>query len=290
MKTKALILVLVAAFIVPFNAQAQLGSKLKKRLEEAVSKTAGKDTTGQAENTEQEDSGRQLNLPNLGIGRVTAAYDNNYDFRGLIKMRTEVYNKGKQEAVMDIDTWLNADLGNLGMEGSNIATGEGQAANFVAVVDMKNRVMITITDLNGSKTGIIMPIPDSLEAGNSGTPPEENIKITKKGGTRTICGYRCEEYEITEEEGKLVSNVWVTDELKIKGDRKLLGNQQGMPRNYGLAGLNGSMMASETYDKGVLTSKTEVTEVDLNATHSISLEGVSLMQMDMSKWMKRKNK
>jgi hypothetical protein len=288
MKTNAFILIIAAAFLMPLNAQAQLGSKLKKKLQETVTKVAGNDTTAEAEG--EEDSGRQLNLPDLGIGRVTVAYDNNYDFKGLIKMRTELYNKGKQESVMDIDTWLNTDLGNMGMESSAQASGEGQSANFSAIVDVKNRVMITITDINGTKTGIIMPIPDSLEADNSNTTPEESVNITKKGGTRTICGYKCEEYEIIEDEGKLVTDAWVTDELKIKGDSKLLGNQQGMPRNYGLAKLNGSMMASETYEKGVLASKSEVTEVDLKATHSISVEGISMMQMDMSKWMKRKNK
>ena len=47
-------------------------------------------------------------------------------------------------------------------------------------------------------------------------------------------------------------------------------------------------MASETYEKAVLQSRTEVTEVDLDASHSISLEGVSLMQMEMGKWAQKK--
>jgi hypothetical protein len=80
----------------------------------------------------------------------------------------------------------------------------------------------------------------------------------------------------------------VTDKLEFKGNKKLLSGQQGMPATYGKAQLKGSLMASDTYEKGVLASKSEVTEVDLNATHSISIAGVSLVQMDMSKWLQKK--
>lgn len=294
MKAKVFFLILAAAFIVPYNAQAQLGSKLKKKLEEAVTKAAGKDSTQQADRTvgedAQENAGPRFSLPNLGIGKVTATYDENYDFRGLIKMRSELYEKGKQENVLDISMWFNAEMGNIGMESSSVTTQEGQTGNAVAIIDSKNRVMITVAVVDGNKSGIIMPIPDTLaaDAVNQPSTAEEDITVRKTGGTRTICGYKCEEYEITEEKGRLVSHHWITDELKFKGNKKLLSGQQGMPASYGKIKSDGSEMASDTYEKGVLTSKSEVTEVDLNATHSISVAGVSLIQMDMSKWLQKK--
>ncbi|NLE35439.1 MAG: hypothetical protein GX622_10080 [Bacteroidales bacterium] len=57
MKTKGFILILAAAFLLPLNAEAQLGSKLKKKLEEKVSKALGTEIAGEAEeaqNDEQE--------------------------------------------------------------------------------------------------------------------------------------------------------------------------------------------------------------------------------------------
>jgi hypothetical protein len=128
-----------------------------------------------------------------------------------------------------------------------------------------------------------MPIPDSLDTDEEVTEPENDVTVRKTGKTKTICGYRCDEYEITEDNGKLVSNVWATDELKFQDSQRLFGNQKGMPRNYGKNSVKGVMMASETYDKGKLSTKSEITKVDMNASHTISTAGVSLMQMEMNR-------
>lgn len=132
---------------------------------------------------------------------------------------------------------------------------------------------------------MIMTVPDSLmDDREEVTVTGGTVTIRKTGGTKTICGYRCDEYEVTEEEGKLVSTVWATDDLRFPGSRKMMGKQQGMPRGYGHGEIKGVIMASETYEKGKLTTKSEVTKVDLNATHSISVAGVTLMQMDIGRW------
>ncbi|MFN2335777.1 MAG: hypothetical protein ABR560_02315, partial [Bacteroidales bacterium] len=76
--------------------------------------------------------------------------------------------------------------------------------------------------------------------------------------------------------------------LKLPGGSKLMETQKGMPRSYGQGRIKGAILASETYEKGKLTTKSEVTKVDLNAAHSISVEGVSLIQMDMGRWGQKK--
>lgn len=292
MRTKGFILFLAAAFLLPLNAEAQLGSKLKKKLEETVSKALEKEVaeevTGQDSLAEQED--RQMDLSRLGIGKVTASYDENYDFRGMMRMKTEIYDKGKHEGTMDADLWFDAVKGNIGMESQTVTDDDGQSISAVAIVDSKNKVMITWAVMEGGKTGMIMPIPDSLatETGEEVAETEDAVKIRKTGGSRTICGYRCEEYEVTEEDGKVVSNVWAADDLKLPGNRKLMGTQQGIPRSYGQGKIKGAILASETYEKGNLTIKSEVTKVDLNAAHSISVAGVSLIQMDMGRWEQKK--
>ncbi len=292
MKTKGFILFLAAAFLLPLSAEAQLGSKLKKKLEETVGKALEKeveeDTTGL--DSQAEPAERQMDLSKLGIGKVTASYDKNYDFRGMMRMKTEIYDKGKHEGTMEADVWLDAGKGNLGMESMTLTDDDGQSINAVTIVDSKNKVMITWAAVEGGKTGMIMPIPDSLvaETGEEVAETEDAVRIRKTGGSKTVCGYRCEEYEVTEEEGKVVSNVWASDDLKLPGSRKLMGNQQGMPRSYGQGQIKGAILASETYEKGKLITKSEVTKVDLNATHSISVEGVSLIQMDISRWGQKK--
>lgn len=293
MKTKGFILLLAAAFLLPVSAEAQLGSKLKKKLEEKVSKALGNETAEEAQNEEQaaeEREERSFDLSKLGIGKVTASYDENYDFKGMIRMRTEMFDKGKPEGTMDIEMWFNADKGNLGMESQTLTDEDGQSVKAVAIVDSRNRVMITVAEMESGTPGIIMPIPDSLAAATNeeAVYDDTGVEIKKTGGSKTICGYRCDEYEITEEDGKLMTRIWVTEDLKMPGDYRLFENQQGMPKGYNKLPVNGAMMASETYEKSELQSKTEVTEVDLHASHSISLEGVSLMQMEMGKWAQKK--
>lgn len=287
MKTKVFILFLAAAFMLPVNAEAQLGSKLKKKLEEKVSKALGNETAEEGQNEEQateERSERSFDLSRMGIGKVTAAYDENYDFKGMMRMKTEMFDKGKTEATMDIEMWFNADHGNLGMESQTLTDGSGQSVKAVAIFDSRNRVMITVAEMETGTPGVIMPIPDSLAAGTEEADHDDTGVVTKKtGGSKTICGYRCDEYEITEEDGKLVTRLWITEDLKMPGDFRMFENQKGMPRGYDKLPAKGATMASETYEKSVLQSKMEVTEVDLDASHSISLKGVSLIQMEMGR-------
>lgn len=300
MKTKIFLFILLAAFLVPVTTQAQVGNLLKKKLEQAVTSVKSnteKETAKEVESNVEEKQAQQdttnqgkqskFKMPGMGFGKVTAKYDENYDFKGLIKMRTEVYDKGKQSGVMDIDTWFNSNTGCVGMETSTVQSDEGESVSGTVIVDTRNKVMITYAIVNGGKSGMIMIIPDSTA--NTGAAAEgepENIKVRKTGNTRTICGYHCDEYEVLEDKDNVRSLVWTTQEVNFKGNSKLLENQKGMPRNYGQ--LKGVMMASETYEKGTLSSKMEVTKIDMDATHSISTKDATLMQMDMSKWGQKK--
>ncbi len=288
MNKKGFIFILVAAFLLPVSAEAQLGSKLKKKLEETVNKALGPDSTVQDNQPAEEE--RQFDMSKLGVGKVTAKYDENYSFKGMMQMKTEIFDKGKPAGIMDVDIWFDAANGNIGMESQTSSDDAGQPLSATSIVDSKNMVMITWAVTEGGTTGMIMTVPDSLisDTGEEVTATEDAVTVRKTGGTKTICGYRCDEYEVTEEDGKMVSNVWATDDLKLPGNKKLMGNQQGMPRGYGQGKVKGAILASETYEKGKLTTKSEVTKVDLNATHSISLAGVSLIQMDMGKWGQKK--
>ena len=287
MKTKLCIIILLAAFMVPYQLNAQLGKKLKEKLEQTINKATGNsDTTETDEGQEGEAAeGRRFGLQNLGIGKVTASYEDNYDFKGMMRMRTEVYDNGKAGETMNIELWFDAGKGNVGMESQSVTDDEGNSARASAVIDMTNRVLITVAVADGGKTGIIMTIPES-EVAVTGEEPDtqtENLSISKTGGTRTICGYRCEEYKVTDEDGKVMANYWATDNLKLSGNQRFFENQQGMPRNPGQDKIKGAIMASENYDDGDLVAISEVTKVDLNATHSISLEGVPMIQMEMSR-------
>ncbi|MFN2335776.1 MAG: hypothetical protein ABR560_02310, partial [Bacteroidales bacterium] len=116
MKTRGFILFLAAAFLLPLNAEAQLGSKLKKKLEETVGKALGEEAAEDSTVQDDQPAGeqRQFDLSKLGVGKVTAKYDENYSFKGMLQMKTEMFDKGKPAGVMDSDIWFDAANGNLG--------------------------------------------------------------------------------------------------------------------------------------------------------------------------------
>lgn len=291
MKTKFYIIILLAAFLIPVPVRAQLGSKLKQKLEQTVNKVTGRSDTTQAgeATTDEEREKRQFDMSGMLGGNVTAEYDDTYDFKGMMRMKTEMFNKGKPEDAMDVELWFNADKGNLGMESRTVTDEEGDSMKATAIIDGINKVMLTIAESDEGRSGVIMPVPESEgEVAEQGETEEASVR--KTGNTRTICGYRCEEYVMTQDDGDLITKAWLTDDLEIPGNQKLLGKQQGMPGNFGSDQMKGALMASETYNKGELTARTEVTEVDLNARHTISVEGVSLMQMNPGRWMNRKNR
>lgn len=294
MKNRTYIIFLLLALIVPLNTQAQAGSILKKKLEQAKQKKSGTEDEKKAEENQQEgenpDAKPAFDMSNLRIGKVTAKYEENYDYKGLIEMRNELYEKGKQKAIANINMWLDENTNSLGMENTTTDSKDGETLSAVVIVDMKNKTMLMYTIVDDAKSGMIMPLPDSLVADTSGVNEEltDKTKIRKTGNTRTIVGYRCDEYEVTEEGVDETSNVWTTDDINFKGNKKLLGGQQGMPKSYGKGKLKGMTLASETYEKGQLTSKMEVTKIDFNATHSISTEGASLIQMNFLKWGQKK--
>jgi hypothetical protein len=300
MKTKTLLFILIVAFLIPVNTQAQVGNLLKKKLEQAVTsvkKNTEQETAKEVEGNIEEKAAQQdstqpgkpskFNMPGLGMGKVTAKYEENYDFKGLIKMKTEIYDKGKTSGVMDIETWFNVSTGSVGMESSTVESENGEKVSATAIVDTKNKVMITYAVMNGAKSGMIMLLPDSASNTQTASGQEpQDVKVRKTGNTRTICGYHCDEYEVLEDKDNVRSLVWTTQEVNFKGNTKMLESQKGMPKNYGQ--LKGVMMASETYEKGTLSSKMEVTKIDMDATHTISTKDASLIQMDMSKWGQKK--
>jgi hypothetical protein len=294
MKTRTYIIILLLACIIPLNSPAQVGSALKKKLEQAVQKKPGTQDEKKADENQQEaenpDEKPAFDMSRLGIGKVTTKYEENYDYKGLIEMRSELYEKGKQKAISDIFMWLDANTNSLGMETTTTESKDGETLSAIVIVDMKNKAMLTYTIIDGAKSGMIMPIPDSLEAETTEVTEEltDKVKIRKTGNTRIILGYRCDEYEVTEEGVDETSNVWTTEDIDFKSNKKLLGGQQGMPKSYGIGQLKGIAMASETYEKGQLTSKMEVTKIDFDATHSISTAGTSLIQMNFLKWGQKK--
>jgi hypothetical protein len=137
-----------------------------------------------------------------------------------------------------------------------------------------------------SKTGIISTLPsDSAIATQAKTYKKGEASaqptITKTGNSRTIAGYKCDEYKITETGKDGYSLVWMTKDIKLKADKRYWG-KAGMPSYYNYPGFEGAMMlAMEAYDKNNQPEmKMETKEINENYPHSLSTAGYTFMKMN----------
>jgi Domain of unknown function (DUF4412) len=228
-----------------------------------------------------------INFGKLMANKVTLKYNEDYNFGSRIYMQTETYNK-QDVTKMDFFMYYSASTPGVGIETKSIANQDGNATPVAAsmVMDVENKSFIMLTNMNGMKMGIISPIPDENTATTQPDgKPAKNVTpptFTKTGNTRTIAGYKCDEYSYVSNQDKTTGKVWFTKDAKLKIDKR--GWQKtGMATYYGSTAFSdGIILGSETYDdKGKMTMKSETKEIDENFPYSISVKGYSLRQMNM---------
>lgn len=232
--------------------------------------------------------GQGMNLGGLFGGKVDLKYNEEYSFTSRLYMQTEAYDK-KDVTKMDLYMYYSAISPNIGMETKSITDEKGNSTPIASsmVMDGENKCFIALTDINGTKMGIISAINDenTAQTQQDGKPVQKNTptNFTKTGNTRVIAGYKCDEYTYQNAEDKTTGKVWFTKDANLKIDKR--GWQRtGMAAYYGYAGFEGGIiLANEAYDKnGTLTMKSETKEINPNFSHSISVKGYSLRQMNLN--------
>ncbi len=127
----------------------------------------------------------------------------------------------------------------------------------------KNQIVSLITNEKGEKTGTVMKInlQKQIDKSNDST----KTKITKTGKTKTILGYACEEYLITDEDGN-TTQAWMTTALPYDINKMFVGDRNN--KNY--AGItNGFMMEMTFNDKDGKKTIWKVLEVNLNSEKKV---------------------
>jgi hypothetical protein len=305
MKSRSLILLLLLTIIVPVSSNAQMGvlrrainRQIDHKVDSAIDKSAqdkarereqaDKNQTDQNESDKtsgKESSGTKASGRGLFGGKIDIKYNDEYKFTGRIYMEMETYDK-KEVKKSDYFTYFNSNTLNAGIEVKVPDPKEGdETVPATFLFDNDNKCLMMLTTNGDSKTGIISTIPsDSALAAQSknrkGDSPAE-ANITKTGNSRTIAGYKCDEYKIVEANKEGYSNVWMTKDVKLKADKKNWG-KAGMPTYYNYPGFEGStMLAMESFDKNNKPAmKMETKEIDESFDHSISTVGYTFMKMN----------
>jgi len=214
------------------------------------------------------------------MGTVTIPYEENYDFKGEIVMETKFYSEGEEPGVMNMMLWMAEDTKSFGMVNEFVSGEvEEENLNMITIADNKNSCYIVLFSGESKEEGgmgIISPISEAEATGtDQSQAPTETSNITKTGNTRTIAGYKCDEYKY--EEGDSKATVWIAEE-SLFGFNKFQLMRAGLSTYYTNMGGNGFVMAYEGYVDNQLAVTMEVTKVDKNASNKISTSGYQMMQ------------
>jgi hypothetical protein len=270
------------------KTQEQLDKAKQNAEQNAAQSNQQTEQSGQSnENQSTAGQSKGFNLGGLMGGKVTSKYDPSYSFASRIYMQMEMYDKKDKVTKMDYFIYFSANSTTAGIETKIVGTSEegGQVAvNSSMVMDGPNKSFIMLTEVNNMKMGMISQIPDETTAQTQASDkPVKPPVITKTGNSKTIAGYKCDEYTYRDDQNKKHGTMWATKDLKLSADRRAF-SKSGMPSYYGNTDLeNSAVLAMEQYnDKNELELKSDTKEINLNYSHTISTAGFTLRQMNFN--------
>jgi len=285
MKRTVLLIALLAIIFSFQDTQAQsLRSRIKQKiLNDNLEAQAKRDSVKAVEEGREPDR-----TPNNTMDRVymdalgltdNVEHETTYSFDAYIQMEINDYKKnGALDDHIIYDNYLHKKDADYAMVFKN------DEDKSTIIFDTKNSAMLILADSDGEKTGFattidpedIAELEEDYEEDYDVVPP--NIK--KTGKTKTILGYKCDEYLVEDEESEV--HMWLSEKLGKEMRKEWMNNQQTFGGMFTHAyALNGMTLEYEVIEKNGEKSTMLVTKIDLNHSHKISTNGYDIISMRM---------
>jgi hypothetical protein len=234
-------------------------------------------------------SSRSLASMGLGFGEVTLKYNDTYKFTGRMVMEMETFDDGESNGKLLYTILYNENNLSSAIEMKDISK-EGDDGNATFIFDLENKCFLMLSESDGQKSGLISPIADEPAAQPEVNEPADAAvddtymgSYKKTGRSKTIAGYKCDEYIASYPENETETTVWFTREMKQKLNSKGMATA-GLPGWYsGSYVYGGYMMEMEAKEKGKVTSTMVTKEVNGSANQSVDCKGYELIQMNVAK-------
>lgn len=278
---KIVLLLSIIVLAIPFGEiQGQnLRSLMRKKIiEKALEEDAEKDSIKAVEEGREPEKSpnRTMNdvyLDAMGL-KGNVEYESSYDYDAYIQMEvTSIEDGEKQEDGIAYDSYFNKGSKNYALVGND----NGDKSIFL--FDSDNNSMLILTDADGEKSGFAMYVDEETFEDSEGSDEVTNYDQYKTGRTKNILGYTCEEYLMEDEASEV--HMWVSENLGKEVRKEMLMNQRAFGTSFHHASdLDGMVMEYETLDKEDEERVVmQVTEVDMDHSHSISTYGYSVISM-----------
>lgn len=197
----------------------------------------------------------------MGISSTPVKLADRYDFTYSVTMNFKTYAKdGKLESDGDLISYYNSQKNYIAYEfkDGNIK-GVNRKEPGVFIMDFDNKATVILGTEDGEKAGIAYGMGDmvsdeELKKAMNEDPEfkkdnddigENNPYLKKTGRTKTVAGYKCDEY--TFEDDKISSVFWISKD--VDWNNKSMLKSLFTASVYSYASPNGFLMESKTKDK-----------------------------------------
>lgn len=277
--------------------QTKTQKKIEQKVEERALKAADKEIDNQLDNAEEaifksdekdlEDGNETIDgeqfmmmdmMKKMGVGGEPVPVKDSYTFDHLIQMHIESQDKnGEKTSEGEFITHLSPESGIMAYE---FVSGDmGDPSQGFIIIDSENSATIILNEEDNNKTGIVYGLgslfqdvqQESMEELDMSETPETylaNPNVSKTGKTKTISGYKCEEYKYSDEYSE--SNIWITKDLKMNSKDffgmlfKTSLYSHGMAWGYML---EAETLNKESGEKSIMT----VTNIDDNSNKKVEM-------------------
>lgn len=256
------------------------GKTADESYSEADENAAYDDSDEYADNSSANSAFGKSLMGAMGMGGNVTTKES-YEFDIYIQMEMLSYKaSGDLDESAKYDTYNSAESLSYAM----VMYNEGDVVTMI--FDTENHAMLTLSESDGEKTGFAMAFdPDTFDDALEEAKEEEDealidskSKPKKTGKTKTILGYKCDEYFVDDSEAEVM--IWVADELKAKSQKELMKNSLFAGSFFMVEYFNGMVLEYDILDKESKEKMImQVTALDLEKTHAISTRGYNIMSM-----------
>uniref|UniRef100_UPI0032172D1C DUF4412 domain-containing protein n=1 Tax=uncultured Draconibacterium sp. TaxID=1573823 RepID=UPI0032172D1C len=259
--------------------------KANKEVDETIDKAFEKEEEQQNDKDESTINMAGI-LGKMGMSSEPVPVEDTYSFNQKIHMNLVSYDKnGKVENEGEFITHLDNDTKSMAYE---VISGDmAQTNQGLIIIDAKNKAMILLGNEKDQKSGIVYGMnaffqsigetyEDDIEMEETPDTYLANPNVKKTGKTRTISGYKCEEYLYNDE--SLKSEMWITKDLKMNSQDffgslfKISSYSSGVAWGYLMESTSEN---KETGEKTVM----KVTDIDLNSKTRFSLNDYEITNL-----------
>lgn len=255
----------------------QVDQNLDKVFEDDQTETAASDDEKQAERL-------QKMMKGFGMSGEPVDIQDDYSFDSKLHMHIESYKKnGKKDSDGEFITYIDSDGKSFAYE---FVDGDMKQTNKdgLFIMDLENKAMIILTEEKGEKNGLVYGFDmqglvdsdfnDSYAELENGEVSDivMNPNVEKTGRTKSIEGYKCEEYHYSDPEDETEANFWISKDVNIVTRDFMSTMMKSATYSHGMPW--GFVMESESVNtKTGERTLMKITDVDTNANKVLSMDG-----------------